>query len=196
MSTPFEDVDVNEAPPVQGFDKGGPTSPFSDISIVDVLREEVKELAENKTCFIPITGYGRTNLMVQYHLPEKGKELDDIARKVNREQKDQYYRNIYTAMDTMAWLCSGLFVNPDNAYPEPVMLDPQETGEPVMFDSRLAELMGLESDNGVVMSARAVIKRLFGNNDMAILTHAEKLGRWLANTKADLSLEIWQLGEA
>jgi hypothetical protein len=71
-------------------------------------------------------------------------------------------------------------------------LDPGDTGTPVMFDQRLAEILGME---GQVTSARQVVRKLFGNNDMAIVAHAEKLNRWLANTRADVSLEIWQQGE-
>lgn len=188
MSLIGDDVDETDTPVPQLETRG----PFSEASIVDLLKEEAAELANAKEVYIPLKGYKGTGLQVCYHLPERGKELDDIARKVQRENKETYYRNIYTAIDTMAWLCSGLYVQPEGAE-EPVMLDPGDTGVPVMFDARLAEIIGMDTTE--TPSARAVIRRLFANNDMAIIAHAEKLNRWLQDTKADLSLEIWQLGE-
>lgn len=182
------DNDDGEATPVPGFEQERP--PFSEASIVDILQAEHKELAEAKDTLIPVKGYERTGLQVQYRLPDRGKELDDIARKVMREMKDAYSRNLYTAIDTMIHLCTGIYVQPPGVE-EPVILDPENTGSPALFDVQLAQLMGMEN----IESSRQVVRRLFGNNDMAIIAHAEKLNRWLQNTKADLSLEIWQQGE-
>lgn len=165
-------------------------APFGQPSVLDLFNQEFKELADNKEAFIPVAGYGRTGLQVKYHLPESGKELDDIARKVQRETKENYYRNLFIATDTMIHLCSGLYVQPEDT-PEPVMLDPGDTGYPCMFDSRLGEMVGSPIESG----ARGALRKLFGNNDLAILSHAEKLNRWLQNTKADLTLEVWQMGE-
>lgn len=183
--TPAELDAEADAPPVQGFEQG------AGVSLVDTFKQELQELAETKTVMIPVRGYERTGLQVKYMMPENGKQLDAIARRVNREVKDTYSRNLFTAMDTMSTLCDGLYVQPEGV-PEPVMLDPNETGMPCHFDVTLAELMGM---NGTSGSARQVIKRLFGNNDMAVMSHAERLSRWLQNTKADLDVEFWQVGE-
>jgi hypothetical protein len=188
LETPAE---PDEATPVRGFENGDAPAQFSDASIVDLLQEDMRELAETKEAYIPVKGYERVGLQVCYHLPDRGKELDEIARKVQREVKDNYNRNITIAIDTMIHLCSGLYVQPAGVT-ERVMLDLDHTGEPVMFDERLAEMMGIA---GEVSTARQVVRKLFGNNDMMIISHAEKLNRWLQNTKADLSLEIWQQGE-
>jgi hypothetical protein len=165
--------------------------PGADFSLIDVFREELRELSETRDVYIPIKGYERIGLQVRYHMPNNGKELAVIAQKVQREVKDVWSRNLFTAMDTMIYLCDGLYVQPEDV-PEPVMLDPQETGMPMMFDPRLAEMMNL---NGEVRSARQVVRKLFGGNDMAVINHAERLQRWLQNTKADLEAELWQLGE-
>ena len=178
----------DEATPVQGFENGGAPTAFSDASIVDLLQQDMREIAETKEVYIPIKGYERSGIQVCYHLPVGGKEIADIGRKVEREFKDAYSRNLNIAIDTMIHLCSGVYCQPPGV-PEPVMLDPDDTGNPVGFDIQLAQLMGIE---GEVQSARQVVRRLFGNNDMAILAHAEKLQRWLANTKADVTLELWQ----
>jgi hypothetical protein len=172
--------------PVQGLEREG-----ADASLIDTFKQELQELAETRTVMIPVKGYERTGLQVKYAMPETGKQLDAIARKVNREVKDTYSRNLFTAMDTMIALCDGLYVQPDDV-PEPVMLDPNSTGAACYFDSTLAEMMGMNGSQG---SARQVVKRLFGDNDMAIMSHAERLSRWLQNTKADLEVEFWQVGE-
>jgi len=179
---------VDDDSPVPGSET---IAPFSEVSIVQQLQAEARELADAKEVDIPVKGYEGTGLTVRYHLPERGKELSDIADKVRREVKDNYTRNINIAVDTMIQLCSGIYVQPNSA-PEPVMLDPEDTGEPVKFDIRLAGILGME---GQVTSARQIVRKLFGNNDMAIIAHSEKLNRWFQNTKADVSLEMWQLGE-
>jgi hypothetical protein len=170
-------------------------------SYVDLLRQDYKELSEVEDVLIPVQGYERVGLRAKYRLPESGKELDTIARKAMREHKDTFSRNISVAMDTIIVLCVGLYIQPANTEElglesptptEPIPLDPENTGEPARYDHRLAEILGLGED---VNSARAVVRALFGNNDLAILAHSEKLSRWIANTKADLDAEFWQLGE-
>lgn len=168
-------------------------------SYVELLRQDYKELSEAEDVLIPVQGYERVGLRVKYRMPESGKELDAISRKVMREFKDTFSRNLYTALDTMIVLCEGLYIQPlaselelETQVTEPIPLDPELSGEAVRFDQRLAEALGLGSD---IPGARQVTRRLFGNNDMAVISHAEKLSRWLANTKADLDVEFWQLGE-
>ena len=183
-----DDPKPDEDTPVRVSENGDAPTPFEEASIMDLLQEDLRELAEVKEVYIPVKGYERSGIQVCYHLPGRGKELSDIARKVEREVKDRYTRNITTAIDTMIHLCSGIYVQPEGVE-SPVMLDPEETGEPAMFDQRLAHLMGIE---GEVQSSRQVVRRLFNNNDMAIISHAEKLQRWMQDTKADVTLELWQ----
>ena len=176
-------------PPVPGL---GAPGPFST-SIVDLFKQEQEELASAKSVMIPVNGYEKTGLKIKYRMVSSGKEIELISTKVNRQFKDQYSRNLYTAMDTMILLCDGLFVQPEDV-PEPVMLDPDEVGEPCQFDSTLAQMLGM-NPHSEDTTARVVVKKLFGDNELAIMTHAFDLNRWLQNTKADLNLEIWQVGE-
>lgn len=165
---------------------------FSGKSIVDLLNEEAAEISNIKFVHIPILGYEKTGLTARYHMPENGKELEKINRKAEREFKDTYSRSLTSSLDTMIHLCDGLYVNPNND-PEPVELDPDMIGYPVRFDERCAEIFGWAEPG---MTARTVVKRLFNGNDLAILSHGEKLSRWLHNAKADVTRELWQeLGE-
>jgi hypothetical protein len=188
--SPGENGDSEAAPPVQGFDKPGP---FSTPSIVDMFKQEQEELASAKSVFIPVRGYEKTGLQIRYKMPGSGKELEMVVNKVNRQHRDAYSRNLYSAMDMMIHLCDGLFVQPEGV-PEPVMLDPDEVGEPCGFDTTLAQMLGMDL-NSDDTTARAVVTKLFGGNELAVMTHAFDLNRWLQNTKADLNLEIWQVGE-
>lgn len=163
---------------------------MADVSIIDLLKADLQDLTDNAEATIPVVGYEKAGLAVKYHLPETGKQLDSIQRKVNAETKDPYYRNLNSAMDTMILLCEGLYVRPEGVE-DYVMLDPQETGMPVRFDARMAAIVDIPEDS----PSRQVLKKVFGNNEMAILNHTERLGRWLNNTKADLVTELWQLGE-
>lgn len=168
-------------------------TPGTPVSFVDVIQAELQELKESKEVYIAVQGYERSGLHVKYRLPNDGKVLDNISRKVMREFKDAYSRNLHISMDTMINLCEGLYVQPPEAEGEYVELDPDATGEPVQFDSRLAEIV---SNGTSISTARQVVFALFGNNDLMILNHAERLNRWLMNTKADVETELWQqMGE-
>jgi len=158
-------------------------------SYVNLIQQELNDLAEAKDVYIPVAGYEKSGLATKYRMPENGKELNAIAEKVEKANKDRFYRNLWTVTDTMIALCEGLYVKPEDVE-EYVMLDPQESGEPVRYDGRLAELIGLPTDT----RAREIVRKLFGHNDQAIFIHGEKLNRWLGNTQADLQAELWQLG--
>lgn len=166
-----------------------PVEVSAEGSLVDLIQQDLTELSENETVIIPIKGHERSGLAIKYRLPTSGKELDEIARKVERQDKDRWYRNINTAIDTIIALCEGLYVKPQGI-DDYVMLDPQGSGTPVRFDSRLADIVNLPAD----ATARTVLRKVFGNHELAIVAHAEKLNRWLTDTKADIETEFWQMG--
>lgn len=177
--------------PVEVFTEEEDEKVTRDTSLVDLLKADLDELGKHEDVLIRVPGYEKSGLQIKYRLPENGKELDNISRKVNREQKDTFSRSLYTAIDTMIVLCEGLYVQPAGVE-EPVMLDPEEIGEPARFDERLADMLGMNGDNP---SARKVVRRLFNGNDFAIINHSERLNRWLMDTSANLEMEFWQLGE-
>lgn len=172
------------------------THPAGDKSILELLQAEYQEMVDIKDVYIPIIGWDKTGLAINYRLPESGAELDRIARKVFQTipKSDQFGRGITVAMDTMIALSQGLFVKPAGVE-NYVQLDPNETGAALeLADAEeLSVIFGWKENE--VTTARQVVKRLFANNDMAIIGHAEKLQRWLANTKADITTELWSLGE-
>lgn len=158
-------------------------------SLVDLIKADLQEAAKNVDVYISVAGREKSGLAFKYHLPETGKVIDEIGKKVERESKDEFYRALNTTMDTIIHLCEGIYVKPPGVT-DYVMLDPQEAGFPVKFDDRMAEIVGLQQG----ATARSILKKIFGGNDMAIMSHGERLSRWLNNTNADLEKELWQVG--
>jgi hypothetical protein len=163
-------------------------------NILDLLKADYSEIVSQKDVYIPIVGWEKSGLAIRYRLPESGKELDAIQRRVNQQydKKERYDRGFFTAVDTMIRLCEGLYVKHPEDPSVWVELDPKETGRPLDLGDG-EELSPILGWNGAPASARDVVKRLFGNNEMAILAHSEKLQRWMMDTNADLSTELWQV---
>lgn len=159
-------------------------------SVVDLLKQDLKEISTQKNVYIRVPGFERSGLQVKYRLPENGQEIGDIGKKIERQHKEVFARNLYTAMDTMIVLCDGLFVQPDGI-DEPVMLDYEETGTPCRFDDRLAAYLGMNGDPHD-LTARSIVRKLFDDREFAIINHAEKLSRWLVDASADVNREFWQ----
>lgn len=173
---------------VAGFNEDGPPQP---VSIVDMLRNDLEQINSIQDTLILVPGYENSRLAVKYRLAS-GRELTDIAQKVWREQKDLYSRGLLAAIDTMVVLCVGLYVQPEGVE-SPVELDPQEMGMPVSFsDDRLADILGMAPDEP--RSARAVVRKLFNNNELAIMAHSTKLQEWLQDTTGEAEQGFW-LGE-
>lgn len=166
-----------------------PLSEKGATSLIDLIKAEHQELADKKDVTIPVIGYEKSGLAIKYRMPEGVKEIELIGEKIERETKDTSARNLYMAMDTLIKLCEGFYVKPQDVT-EYVLLDPTDVGEPVRFDARMATIVGLPEES----PARLIVRKLFGNHELAILNHTEKLSRWLNNTNADLTLELWQMG--
>lgn len=198
------DVDgINDQPGIEHTDTDSedtesafvPTVAKTNASLVDVIKGELKELQQSKEIYIAVVGYEKSGLHARYVMPENGRILDDIARNVMRQFKDNYSRNLYGAIDTMARLCEGLYVQTPETGDEYVELDPDELGYPVKYDIRLGELIN-SNGSAPLDSARKVIRALFGDKEILILNHSAKLNRWLMNTNADVESELWAtLGE-
>lgn len=197
----YEDPhDMDDPSAVEPFDEGAPQHPTNQgSSIIDLLKRDAAELQVTDV-YIPINGWENTGLAVRYELPERGKDLDAIVVKIERQfKKDQKYeRNLYIGIDTMIKLCRGLYVKSDEAISEDnpngwVELDPLMHGTPLTFadGEELSGILGWAKPE----SARDTVKMLFGGNDRSINDHAARLNMWLADTKTDVSKALWAQGE-
>lgn len=191
MSTP------NEPPTSVEVSESG--SPFDMGSIMDTIKRESAELAAAKDVYIPVQGYEHSGLALHYVLPESGKALSSVAEKVMREvKKDQYTMGLYIALDTIAFLARGFYVrhpdyidgvsDPDTQWVE---FDPKLSGAPIGFDETLCECVGLPTEP--LPPTRQMIRKLFGNNEMMIQGHVQRLQRWLQDARTDVSEEYWDL---
>lgn len=162
-----------------------------DNSIAGLLKADLQEQASHKEVFIRIPGFDQSGIQIKYRLPEGTAELDHISTKVERETKDRIARNLRMIMDTIILLCEGVYYQTE-AEETPQPLDIEGLGEPCLIDERLAGYLGMNGDN---FTAREVVRVLFGGNEFAIISHGEKLQRWMIDQSADITKEFWQLGE-
>lgn len=188
MVNPIEEEVVT---PVEVSNNGG-----GGISFVDLIKQDLQELADTTDVYIPVAGYETSGLAINYRLAESG-EINRINQKVEKEfpkKDDEWKRNINSATDTMIALCLGIYVKPATVDDYVMLDDDRNPGVPMQFDHRFAKIVGVDENS----NARTVVRKMFTNggevNELMLLGHAEKLGRWLANTRADLEKELWQLG--
>jgi hypothetical protein len=157
-------------------------------SLLGVLREKRKELSENKQTYIALPGYDKEPpiLMALYRLVD-GPEIDKIARKVRSEVKDNWQRQVLSAVDLFITACEGMYVDVDDGKgPQPMTMN----GEPIMgYNEQLAEALQIEST-----TARQVVFGVFADNDVAIMQHSVRLGMWMGDTTRNVD-ELF-LGEA
>ncbi len=185
--------DLNEDP-VQPLSEEAVQHPANASSaIIDLLKQDAEDVSNPQDVYIPINGWERTGLAARYRLG-KGKELEQIAIKVDRKFSDRSDKNLYTGIDTMILLCTGLFIKSDEAVTEEnpdgwVELDPNNTGSALTYsDDGLAAIFGWENE---VQTARELVRKLFGKNDLATNDHAARLSRWLVNTKSKVNAALW-----
>jgi len=172
----------------------GESTPIgSEQSIVDLLKADLQDVQNVEDVTIAVPGWERTGLAIRYRMPESGKELGRISQKVLRETKDTFDRNLFIAIDTMIALNVGLYVRPAGVE-DYVELDPDNQGAPISLSEkdRLVGVFGWNPDEA--KTARSVVKKLFGN-DLALISHSEKLDRWLRDSKAEVEEGLWESGE-
>jgi len=164
-------------------------------SIVDRVRTQQKhsESADN-TLDLDIPGYDG-QLFARYGLVE-GKKIQMISDKAQREYKNLADRALVAAQDTIIEACQEIFFrDPDEVDSEgkpkeiSIAAYMTEQGEegwdyPVRFDDKLAEFFrwGPDDTDG---SARNVLYKVFGKNDVAVANHNLILSRWMADPSRD-----------
>jgi len=189
----YED-EVNEEEVAQGVGLpsialGEAVPPIEQESLLDQLRKKREEVTENNTCFIPIPGYDAYPpiLVAKYGILD-GKELDNIGRKVARETKDRWQRNILAAMDVLIACCQGMYVDHQNGEePEPLTMN----GEPIIgYSADLAQALQFNAT-----TARQVVSGVFASNDLALMQHNVRLSMWMGNTSRRIDEDVFSAGE-
>jgi hypothetical protein len=152
--------------------------------VLGSLRQQRAELTEQTSKMIAIQGYENPILLAEYRLID-GTELSRISRKVSKQSRDQWQRNIFAAMDTLIAGCTGFFVDLNQGEgPIPLTLNGNHiTG----YTPELATALGFEAS-----TARLVVSEVFANNELAIAAHSMRYQRWLGNTNAEVDLDFFE----
>lgn len=191
MSEHEEEMDAQEAAEAAGLPglATGEVAPTGQESLLDQLRAKREEVAGSNTCFIPIPGYDGDPpvMMAQYRVLD-GKELDNIGRKVARETKDRWDRNVLAAMDVLIACCQGMYVDMQNgAEPQQMTLN----GVPIAgYNQDLAQALQFQAE-----TARQVVMGIFVNNEVALMQHNVRLSMWMGNTSRRIDEDVFAAGE-
>lgn len=156
-------------------------------SLLDSLRKKREELSESRDTFIPLPGYDREPpmLLAQYRLLD-GKEIEQIARKVTRETKDRWRRQVLAAVDTFIAACTGMYVDLQTGDgPQPMTLNDQHI---MGYDQDLAKALEFQAE-----TARQVVYGVFADNEVAMMQHGARLSLWMGDTTHQVDDEF--LGE-
>lgn len=161
------------------------TTVASQASVIDSLRKQREELAEERTRTIAIPGFDEPSLLVEYKLMD-GASLERIQRAVFQGQKDRWQRQLLTAIDVMVEAACGVYYSKNGSEPSPLM---DGDGLPISgYTPELGELLGLEDT-----TPRLVVLGVFASNDLAIARHSIRLQAWMSGETTILDDEF--LGE-
>lgn len=146
-------------------------------SVRDRLRKQRSEVQKRDTCDIDLPGYSG-ELVARYKMMG-AQELEVIGKKIQRQMKTQADRLLYGSMDTLIAACEGFFLRIDGQDGD--VLHPLTVeNEPVKYDENLAKFLEFPAT-----SAREVLRGVFADNEMAIVQHAAKHSRWMADPTSD-----------
>lgn len=160
--------------------------PTEQADVFDRLAAKREELSSDQRALIPVPGYNDPQLLIEYKLMT-GPELNAIGRKVGKETKDAWYRQLHAAIDVMVAAATGVYVQMDGSEPKALTID----GEPCTgYTSSLAQKLRI--DAGDPPRVRKVVREIFGNNDVALGNHSFRLQRWMSDTSVNVDEELFE----
>lgn len=147
-----------------------------------------KSLDEHRLA-LPVPGYpADLELVVQFHPLGDGRELEEIGKKAMKEQEG---RELAAVIDTIIAACEGIYLREDDGslVGLHVLYELGDQDRPVRFsDPRLAEALEFDAP-----TTRDAVRAVFRENDAAILSVGEQLGRWLPDVTKQVDRRL--LGE-
>jgi hypothetical protein len=185
----IEELQSEEVPGLPSIAQGEAAPNGQNSSLFEQLREKRAEAAAGTETFIPIPGYDSEApvLLAKYRVLD-GKELDTIGRKVQKQTKDRWNRQILAAMDSCIAACEGMYIDMlDGSEPQPLTFNEI----PILgFTGELAQALQYEATN-----AREVFSGLFLGNEVAMIQHNVRLSLWMGNTSRKVDQDMF-MGEA
>lgn len=155
-------------------------------SRLDVLKRRHAELGQERHLDLDVPQYGG-DLVARYRVPRPA-EINRAAKRIAKLPEDD--QQVAATIDQVIVACDSMWLRVNGE------LEPLETDnpEPVRYDVRLAEALGIEGTT----SARQVVERVFSSggtfNVAALTRHAAHIGEWLTDTSKDLDEDF--LGES
>lgn len=161
--------------------------PEAPVTGLEVLRQKRAEAARRTTIDMRVPGYDGV-LVARYRLLDPLKEGKQIGERIRSQFKgDDESQLFFANVDTLIEACVGLFErDPDTRELAPI--DPEETGEPVRYDHRLAAGLGITIEIGDKQPARTTVLGVFNGNKVAINRHAGQVEMWMADPTGDHGL--------
>lgn len=150
--------------------------PTTQLERLKAEREKATERREPLD--LPLPGYSLLVARYRALTYEEIEKLLDKGRKMVKAHEPEFRLKI--TMDSLAKACVGMFTRTEAGDLLPVNELKEDYGdEPVLYDGRLADALGLEAD-----TARAVIREAFPH-DLAIFAHWEEVSSWMEDTAAE-----------
>ena len=156
-------------------------TPAASSSLMESLRQQRREILADDHTDEPIPGYSNPMLVARYGIIE-ARDVSNIQRKVERQTKDRFDRELYTTIDVLLSACQGIYVlRPEDTEPVPL-----EGPNGIMsYDTELAEFLDL----GDVQNARQILRAVFAS-DHAVMFHALRVQRWMMRATGDNDLNF------
>lgn len=159
-------------PPKEAISTGPKPAQQSQLERLKKRRREARENREPLD--LPIPGYG-DELVARYRVLDYD-ELQKLERRGSKmAQAGDTEAGLKVTMDTIAQACIGIFLRQDDGSLKPLNECVTEFGdEPVRYDARLAETVGVDAEGKV----RVVIRRVFPT-DLSIIGHLAQISNWM-----------------
>lgn len=168
--------------------KGNGNGHGDDSEVLARLRRQHQALTEKRWIDKPLPGYSLTARFkaIDFAIIEK---IQSRAAKAEGQVGSRAYLN--AAADILAQTCAGIFENGDPLVPLNTLLD-KWGDEPICFDNRLAEAVGVEptdSARGVIFAVFAVDESETGN-DVVMMDLADEVVGWIKRGRAEIDSDF------
>lgn len=165
--------------------------PGDEASLLDVLSQQRQAIADTKETQIELTGYRKAGvpLYAKYRLLD-GTDLRQIGIKVSKEFRNPYDQQLYASVDTIARACIGfVYQHPDTGEFKDLTLD----GEPITgYNDQLAKALNIKVNDE--HPVRSIVMAMFGDNEIMVVTHNVRLGRWMSDTSSEVDSDFLPMG--
>lgn len=156
-------------------------------NLAEALRARRKEISDNTETLMDLPGYenveipgiGTISMVARYRRLDY-QEQERIANKVAQSKAPR--RTLHGQLDTIALACVEILLRmPDgNVKPLGHIIPGHDPEDPITYDKRLAEFLGLQNVDG----ARSVVLGVLAN-ESAVTPHYIELNTWMMSSNVE-----------